>query len=261
MARRLGPHRAQLHLQGATPPRSTAPWWPRCPDIRTDSDDAGRAAPGAAREVGSGRGVGIGKWRSSTPSSGAPATPARHGTTSSSGSPTGCASSASTATGWTPPSTSSEAVSAELKREAEAALADWRRANPAQVSDGLPFYMVGEVYGWEPGQGRDYDFGDRTVDYLLQRIRRAHQLRLQERYRGSLDGLFTRYSATLTPRGTARRRRCSTTSAPTTTASPYDRDRKDPVRRRDPSAPGPGRRPDLLRRRAGAAASGRGRRG
>ena len=75
------------------------------------------------------------------------------------------------------------AVSAELKREAEAALADWRRAHPAQVLDSLPFYMVGEVYGWEPGQGREYNFGDRTVDFFANGYDAPHQLRLQERCR------------------------------------------------------------------------------
>ena len=62
------------------------------------------------------------------------------------------------------------AVSAELKREAEQAFADWKRAHPAQVLDSLPFYMVGEVYGWEPSQGRAYDFGDRTRGLLRQRV-------------------------------------------------------------------------------------------
>ena len=59
-----------------------------------------------------------------------------------------------------------ESAATELKREAEAALADWRRANPGQARDNLPFYMVGEVYGYAPGQGREYSFGDRTVDYF-----------------------------------------------------------------------------------------------
>ena len=38
-----------------------------------------------------------------------------------------------------------EWVSAELKREAERAFADWRAAHPDKVLDDLPFYMVGEV--------------------------------------------------------------------------------------------------------------------
>ncbi|HEY9384392.1 MAG TPA: alpha-amylase family glycosyl hydrolase, partial [Gemmatimonadales bacterium] len=42
-------------------------------------------------------------------------------------------------------------VSTELKREAERAYADWKRAHPGQLLDDLPFYMVGEVYGFGVG--------------------------------------------------------------------------------------------------------------
>ena len=54
-----------------------------------------------------------------------------------------------------------ETVSAELRKEADSAFADWKRAHPEQKLDELPFYMVGEVYGWEESQGKSYNFGDR----------------------------------------------------------------------------------------------------
>lgn len=59
-----------------------------------------------------------------------------------------------------------ESVSAELKVEAERALADWRRANPEKVRSTLPFYMVGEVYDYTPENGRLYNFGDKQVDFF-----------------------------------------------------------------------------------------------
>jgi len=59
-----------------------------------------------------------------------------------------------------------ETVAAELKQEAEQAFADWKDAHPDQVLDDLPFYMFGEVYGWNAGNGRNFDFGDVTVDYF-----------------------------------------------------------------------------------------------
>ncbi len=59
-----------------------------------------------------------------------------------------------------------EEISAELKEEAEQAFADWKRAHPEQVLDDLPFYMMGEVYNYELSHGRDFDFGDRTVDFF-----------------------------------------------------------------------------------------------
>lgn len=59
---------------------------------------------------------------------------------------------------------------AVLRREAEIALADWRRRNPQRIAGDLPFYMVGEVFNFgmsdfERARGRSYDYGDRQVDF------------------------------------------------------------------------------------------------
>jgi alpha-amylase len=120
-----------------------------------------------------------------------------------------------------------EAVSAELKREAEAAFADWKRAHSAQVLDGLPFYMMGEVYGWEPNQGRGYDFGDRTVDYFAHGYDGLINFGFKRAAAGSLDGLFTVYSATL-HEGALRGAAILNYVSSHDDGSPYDVDRKDP---------------------------------
>jgi len=119
------------------------------------------------------------------------------------------------------------AVSAELKREAERALGDWKRAHPAQVLDDLPFYMVGEVYGWEPSQGRDYNFGDRTVDFFSNGYDGLINFGFKSDT-GSLDGLFTRYSATL-HEGALRGATFLNYLSSHDDGSPYDVDRKDPL--------------------------------
>jgi alpha-amylase len=119
-----------------------------------------------------------------------------------------------------------EEVSAELKREAEAAFSDWKRAHPAQVLDGLPFYMMGEVYGWEPSQGRSYDFGDRTVDYFAHGYDGLINFGFKRDAAGSLDSLFTGYSAMLHEgalRGVAILNYVSSHDD----GSPYDVDRND----------------------------------
>ena len=119
-------------------------------------------------------------------------------------------------------------TSAELKREAERALADWRRSFPAQVVDSLPFYMVGEVYGWETGQGRSYDFGDRTVDFFSNGYDGLINFGFKSDTGGGLDGLFSQYSSTLHEgalRGTAILNYLSSHDD----GSPYDRDRTDPL--------------------------------
>jgi alpha-amylase len=120
-----------------------------------------------------------------------------------------------------------EGVSAELKREAEEAFADWKRSHPAQVLDSLPFYMVGEVYGWEPSQGRGYDFGDRTVDFFSHGYDGLINFGFKSDTGGSVDGLFTRYSAMLHD-GALRGVTVLNYLSSHDDGSPYDLDRKDP---------------------------------
>ncbi|MDP3775161.1 MAG: alpha-amylase family glycosyl hydrolase [Gemmatimonadales bacterium] len=120
-----------------------------------------------------------------------------------------------------------EAVSAELKREAERAFADWKRAHPAQVLDSLPFYMMGEVYGYGLSQGRAYNFGDRTVDFFAHGYDGLINFGFKRDAAGSLDSLFTRYSTALGAgalRGVAILNYVSSHDD----GSPYDRDRADP---------------------------------
>ena len=121
-----------------------------------------------------------------------------------------------------------ESVSADLEREAGLALADWRRAHPAQVLGDLPFYMVGEVYGWELGQGRSYSFGDRTVDYFAHGYDALINFGFKREAAGSLDSLFIRYSAALHGgplQGVAILNYLSSHDD----GGPYDRDRRDPL--------------------------------
>ena len=120
-----------------------------------------------------------------------------------------------------------EGVSAELKHEAVVAYGDWRRAHPAQVLDSLPFYMVGEVYGYQPGQGRNFNFGDRSVDYFAHGYDALINFGFARAARGPLDSLFTGYAAALHEalRGEAILNYVSSHDD----GNPYDRDRKDPL--------------------------------
>jgi alpha-amylase len=120
-----------------------------------------------------------------------------------------------------------ERVSVELKREAEVALADWRRAHPGQAPDSLPFYMMGEVYGWDPSQGRGYDFGDRTVDFFAHGYDGLINFGFKSDT-GSLDRLFTRYSTTL-HQGPLRGISVLNYLSSHDDGSPYDVDRQDPL--------------------------------
>jgi len=88
------------------------------------------------------------------------------------------------------------AVSAQLKHEADRAFAGWKDAHPDQVTDGLPFYMMGEVFGWAPEQGREYDYGDRKVDFFDHGYGGLINFAFKSEG-GSLDDIFTRYSTLL----------------------------------------------------------------
>jgi alpha-amylase len=120
-----------------------------------------------------------------------------------------------------------ESVSAELKREAELALADWRRGHPGQSPDSLPFYMMGEVYGWEAGagRGREYDFGDRTLDFFAYGYGGLINFGLKRS--GSLDTLFQEYSAALHDGALSGVAILNYVSSHDD-GSPYDPDRNDP---------------------------------
>jgi alpha-amylase len=118
------------------------------------------------------------------------------------------------------------AVSAELKRRAQLALVDWRQTYPAHDWSRIPFYMVGEVYGWEPSRGRAYDFGDRTVDFFSNGYDALINFGFKSDT-GSLDGLFSRYSETLHG-GALRGVSILNYLSSHDDGSPYDVDRKDP---------------------------------
>jgi alpha-amylase len=121
-----------------------------------------------------------------------------------------------------------ETVSAELKKEADVAFADWKRAHPRQVLDNLPFYMVGEVFGWDPSQGRTYNYGDRSIDFFAHGYDALINFAFKRDAAGPVDTVFARYSTALhhgALRGVAILNYVSSHDD----GSPYDLDRRDPA--------------------------------
>lgn len=121
-----------------------------------------------------------------------------------------------------------EGVSAELKVEAAAAYEEWRAAHPTEAVDSLPFYAVGEVYGWDVNQGRDYDFGDRKVDFYRFGYDGLINFGFKWQARGSLDSLFTSYSAALHG-GALDGVTFLSYASSHDDGGPLDRDRADPI--------------------------------
>lgn len=120
-----------------------------------------------------------------------------------------------------------ETVAAELKREAEQAFADWKDAHPDQVLDDLPFHMFGEVYGWNAGDGRKFDFGDVTVDYFDYGYDGLINFGLKNRDGWIQEDIFRQYSDAL---GDGELRGVSILNYLSShdDSSPWDPDREDP---------------------------------
>lgn len=53
----------------------------------------------------------------------------------------------------------------ELYSQASIAFSNWKKNNPNDVLDNQDFYMMGEVYNYGISGGRNFDFGDKKVDY------------------------------------------------------------------------------------------------
>jgi len=119
-------------------------------------------------------------------------------------------------------------VAAELKLEADRAYADWKAAHPRQALDSLPFYMVGEVYGYGPEQGRTYDFGDRKVDYFANGYDALINFSFKGQVAGPLDSLYARYSASLHG-GALNNVALLNYVSSHDDGSPYDPERKNPL--------------------------------
>ncbi len=118
-------------------------------------------------------------------------------------------------------------VSAELKRQAGLAFADWKRANPAKKLDDLPFFMVGEVNGWDPSQGEGYSYRDSTVDFFAHGYDGLINFNFKRDADGPLDSLFTRY-ATVLHTGALRGDVILNYLDSHDDGAPYDPDRRDP---------------------------------
>lgn len=56
----------------------------------------------------------------------------------------------------------------EFKKECDYAFSLYKKNNPKKVLDNNPFYLVGEVYNYNISAGKQFDFGDKKVNYFDQ---------------------------------------------------------------------------------------------
>ncbi len=86
---------------------------------------------------------------------------------------------------------------AELYTEASHAFETWKKRNPELVLDDNDFYMMGEVYNYGISGGREYDFGDKKVDYFAHGLQSLINFELKYDAKNSYDEIFKKYNTLL----------------------------------------------------------------
>ena len=86
---------------------------------------------------------------------------------------------------------------AELYAEASYAFETWKKKHPDKVLDDNPFYMVGEVYNYGISGGRQYDFGDKKVDYFDFGFKSLINFELKHDAKNDYESIFRKYNRLL----------------------------------------------------------------
>ncbi|MBD0849076.1 alpha-amylase family glycosyl hydrolase [Maribacter arenosus] len=116
----------------------------------------------------------------------------------------------------------------ELYKEASAAFEAWKKKHPNDVLDDNSFYMVGEAYGYNISSGRQFDFGDKKVDYFDHGFKSLINFELKNDADNDYETIFKKYSSILHTKLNGKSVLNYLTSHDD--SSPYDQDRKKPIR-------------------------------
>jgi len=84
---------------------------------------------------------------------------------------------------------------AELHKEASYAFEAWKKKHKNEVLDDTPFYMVGEVYNYGVSGGREFDFGDKKVDYFDYGFDGLINFELKYDAKNDYESVFKKYSS------------------------------------------------------------------
>ncbi|MFH6604257.1 alpha-amylase family glycosyl hydrolase [Maribacter algicola] len=116
----------------------------------------------------------------------------------------------------------------ELYKEASHAFDTWKKKHPEEILDDNPFYMVGEVYGYGISGGREYDFGDKKVDYFDHGFKSLINFELKDDALNDYETIFNKYSSLL---GTKLKDKSILNYLTShDDMQPYDIERKDSIR-------------------------------
>ncbi|WP_293871359.1 alpha-amylase family glycosyl hydrolase [Flavobacterium sp.] len=87
-----------------------------------------------------------------------------------------------------------EDVWADFKKVCDKAFAEYKKKNPKKVLDNNPFFTVGEVYGYNIGGKKFYDFGDKKVDYFAHGFTGLINFDFRNEAKMNYEELFSKYS-------------------------------------------------------------------
>jgi alpha-amylase len=87
-----------------------------------------------------------------------------------------------------------EDVWADFKKVCDAAFAEYKKNNPNKVLDNNAFFTVGEVYGYNIGAKKLYDFGDKKVNYFENGFTGLINFDFRNEAKMDYEELFSKYS-------------------------------------------------------------------
>lgn len=116
----------------------------------------------------------------------------------------------------------------ELYKEASYAFETWKKKHPNVVMDNTPFYMVGEVYNYGISGGREFDFGDKKVDYFDHGFHSLINFELKNDALNGYEKVFAKYNRLLHTK--LKNKSVVNYLTSHDDGHPYDQERKDPFR-------------------------------
>ena len=87
-----------------------------------------------------------------------------------------------------------EDVWADFGKVCEMTFAEFKAKNPTKVLDNNAFFTIGEVYGYNIGSKRLYDYGDRKVDYYANGFTGLINFDFRNEAKMNYEELFSKYS-------------------------------------------------------------------
>lgn len=116
----------------------------------------------------------------------------------------------------------------DLHKEANIAFEMWKKKHQDKILDDNPFYMVGEVYNYGISGGREFDFGDKKVDFFDYGFKSLINFELKSDADKSYETTFKKYSKLLNTKLKDKSVLNYLTSHDD--GAPYDKDRAKPYR-------------------------------